>query len=891
MSDMNLRPEGASERARYVLAFDTANEIIAIGLGVLHASSRMIELTASVEAEARRASNTQLLPRIDAALAEHGVAREDIACVAVGRGPGSFTGVRIAMATAKGIASALEVPLVGVSSLDAVAWNAWAAGERGPLSVVADAMRKEVYPVRYLLNDTGIERLEADRVVKAEDAARELAAEGDLSGSASATVPSRSDSPGSHETSAGRFGSTGAAPRSEAEQVPEGETRLVGAIADADPAEGDAWPQVSARLLCGDALKKYGALFEGCGAALPAELWMPTGRGLLLALQAAWRAGEADPLDARRHDPAFALPVYTRLSDAEENERIRLAKNDPKNLATGVQDVAKRADQRATMHDTAILNAQPDEHGITYKPLDAAHAGAVATLESLVMGSDAWSEALVADELPRADRVWWAAYEGEALAGYAGGWIVDGQVQILKVGVDPAMRRRGIARELLAHVAADARDLGASRCSLEVRAGNVGAQELYAALGFRSLGVRPRYYSDGEDAVIMEGPLPLARHDVAGMELVVGAASDDARSLRDEVQTDVSRETSERRPLILAIESSCDETAAAIVDGNGTLIADVVASQIDFHARFGGVVPEIASRKHIEAICGVCDECFDVAASALGIERLTWRDLDSIAVTYAPGLVGALVVGVAFAKGAAWAAGKPFIGVNHLEGHLYANKIGAPDFQPPAVVSLVSGGNTLLVHMKGWGDYETLGATIDDAVGEAFDKVAKALGLGYPGGPVISREAAKGDPNAIPFPRAMMHSGDLRFSLSGLKTAVVTYINNERAAGRELNVPNICASFQQAVVDVQVKKAEMALEQTGARTFCLGGGVAANPALRDAYEQLCERLHVRLTLPPLSACGDNAGMIALVALDRHNQGKFFTLEADAQAHANLDEPY
>ena len=865
MSDMNLRPEGASERARYVLAFDTANEIIAIGLGVLHASSRMIELTASVEAEARRASNTQLLPRIDAALAEHGVAREDIACVAVGRGPGSFTGVRIAMATAKGIASALEVPLVGVSSLDAVAWNAWAAGERGPLSVVADAMRKEVYPVRYLLNDTGIERLEADRVVKAEDAARELAAEGDLSGSA------------------------GRGPV--AQTVLASLRNSLGGPRPADPAEEDASSQVPTRLLAGDALKKYAELFAGCGAALPAELWTPTGRGLLLALQAAWRAGEADPLDARRHDPAFALPVYTRLSDAEENERIRLSKNDPKNLATGVQDVAKRADQRATMHDTAILNARPDEHGITYKPLDAAHAGAVATLESLVMGSDAWNEALVADELPRADRVWWAAYEGEALAGYAGGWIVDGQVQILKVGVDPAMRRRGIARELLAHVAADARDLGASRCSLEVRAGNVGAQELYSALGFRSLGVRPRYYSDGEDAVIMEGPLPLARHDVAGMELVVGAASDDARSLRDEVQTDVSRETSERRPLILAIESSCDETAAAIVDGNGTLIADVVASQIDFHARFGGVVPEIASRKHIEAICGVCDECFDVAASALGIERLTWRDLDSIAVTYAPGLVGALVVGVAFAKGAAWAAGKPFIGVNHLEGHLYANKIGAPDFQPPAVVSLVSGGNTLLVHMKGWGDYETLGATIDDAVGEAFDKVAKALGLGYPGGPVISREAAKGDPHAIPFPRAMMHSGDLRFSLSGLKTAVVTYINNERAAGRELNVPNICASFQQAVVDVQVKKAEMALEQTGARTFCLGGGVAANPALRDAYEQLCERLRVRLTLPPMSACGDNAGMIALVALDRHNQGKFFPLEADAQAHANLDEPY
>ncbi len=214
------------------------------------------------------------------------------------------------------------------------------------------------------------------------------------------------------------------------------------------------------------------------------ELWMPTGRGLLRALRAAWRAGEADPFDAARHNPAFALPVYTRLSDAEENERIRLAKNDPKNLAAGVQDVAPRRDQRASMHDTAILNARPAADGIVYKPLDAAHAAAVAALEAQVMGSDAWNEHLVADELPRPDRIWWAAYDGEQLLGYAGGWVVDGQVQILKVGVDPAMRRRGIARELLAHVAADARDLGASRCSLEVRAGNVGAQELYAALGF-----------------------------------------------------------------------------------------------------------------------------------------------------------------------------------------------------------------------------------------------------------------------------------------------------------------------------------------------------------------------------------------------------------------------
>ena len=817
-------PAGA--RPRYALAFDTANEVIAIGLGVLHAESLEVEVVASAEASAHRASNTQLLPRIDALLAEQGVARGELACIVVGRGPGSFTGVRIAMATAKGVASALGVGLVGVSSLDAVAWNAQAAGVRGPLAVVADAMRKEVYPVRYQLTDEDACRLGADRVVKAEAAAAELVA---------------------HAT-----------------ETPH--------------------PAVT-----GDALAKYADLFAPAGEALPSELWAPTGRGLLRALQAAWRAGEADPFDAARHNPAFALPVYTRLSDAEENERIRLAKNDPKNLVAGVQDVAPRRDQRASMHDTAILNARPAADGIVYKPLDAAHVAAVAALEAQVMGSDAWNEHLVADELPRPDRVWWAAYDGEQLLGYAGGWVVDGQVQILKVGVDPAQRRRGIARELLARVAADARDLGAATCSLEVRAGNAGARAFYGALGFHALGTRPRYYSDGEDALILEGPLPLAPHDVAGMQLQVDAARAEA-SRKEAPRTD-SACPAVARPLILAIESSCDETAAAIVDGDGNLVADIVASQVDFHARFGGVVPEIASRKHIEAICGVCDECLDVAADHLGLARLTWTDLDAVAVTYAPGLMGALVVGVAFAKGAAWGAGKPFIGVNHLEGHLYANKIGAPDFEPPAVVSLVSGGNTMLVHMRGWGDYETLGATIDDAVGEAFDKVAKALGLGYPGGPVISRQAALGNPDAIAFPRAMMHSGDLRFSLSGLKTAVVTYINNERAAGREPHVPDVAASFQQAVVDVQVKKAEMALRQTGACTFCLGGGVAANPVLRDAYKALCERLHVRLTLPPLSACGDNAGMIALVALDRFRAGKFYPLDADAQAHANLDDPY
>ena len=911
----------------YALAFDTANEVVAVGLGKLDAASCGINLAASLEVEAHRASNTQLLPRIDALLTEAGVSRDQIACVCVGRGPGSFTGVRIAMASAKGIASALGVALVGVSSLDVVAWNAWSDGVRGPLAVVADAMRREVYPVRYEVDGAGVRRLDADRVVKAQLAAEELAA---------AAVPASS-------------------------ALGEG----VGEGVDVDPV---------ILQLAGDGLKKYAELFEPAGVLLPENLWAPTGAGLLLALQAAWRVGEADPFDARRHNPGFLLPVYTRLSDAEENERIRLAKNDPKNLATGVQDVAPRRDQRATMHDTAVLNARPDAQGITYKPLDAAHAADVAAMESQVMGSDAWNAAQVADELPRTDRTWWAAYaqaggEGEGVAasavgaaaasdtadaaagnsvcaagsdglllvGYAGGFIVDGDVQILKIGTDPAWRRRGIARQLISRVASDARDLGAKTVSLEVRVSNTGAQAFYETLGMCQIGKRPRYYSDREDAVIMEGALdPLicvdasgaaassakaavaAPASVAGMRLQVDEAHNAQVALNADAQKNVlsdeaneSDSTGERvgsasessasdvapaptklvRPLILAIESSCDETAAAIVDGEGNLLSDVVASQIDFHARFGGVVPEIASRKHIEAICGVCDECLEVAAARLGMQQLTWADLDGVGVTYAPGLVGALVVGVAFAKGAAWGANKPLIGVNHLEGHLYANKIGAPNFAPPAVVSLVSGGNTMLVHMRDWGSYKILGTTIDDAVGEAFDKVAKALGLGYPGGPVVSAQGAQGNPKAIAFPRAMMHSGDMRFSLSGLKTAVVTYINNERAAGRPLNVPDICASFEAAVVDVQVKKAEMALRQTGARTFCLGGGVAANPMLRAAYEKLCAKLKVRLVMPPLKACGDNAGMIALVALDRFRQQKFYGLDADACAHADLEKPY
>ena len=635
----------------YVLAFDTANEVIAIGVGVLHEEAHAIELVAHAEIEARRQSNTQLIPRIDALLAERGIARGDIACVCVGRGPGSFTGVRIAMATAKGIASALEVGLVGVSSLDAVAWGVWEFGARGEIAVVADAMRKEVYPVRYLVDDAGAHRLEADRVVKADLAAEELV-------ECDTTTPGASGSFGTRFVKGVESGDDellsyadapeagGHAPRA----VPQRSEDCLSTEYASQPlrAAGSCAQQL---LLAGDALKKYRDLFAPCGEALPESTWTPTGAGLLLALQAAWHSGECDPFDAARHNPAFALPVYTRLSDAEENERARAARaaregaareGEAKpgvpdaNLRTGVQDaeavahpslvhsLAEKASayeeispaHHATLHEQSILVAPPDEQGISYKPLDLSHAGCVAALESRIMGSDAWNEALVADEIPRRDRTWWAAYASEGkpgevgtLVGYAGGWVVDGDVQILKVGTDPGWRRRGIARELLAHVAADARNLGAQTVSLEVRAGNEGAQALYKALGLAPVGRRPRYYSDREDALIMQGdlaalvgaaePAEESSRLVAGMELQVDASHD--------VQATAVGAAGASRPLILAIESSCDETAAAIVDGEGALASDVVASQIDFHARFGGVVPEIASRKHIEAICGVCD--------------------------------------------------------------------------------------------------------------------------------------------------------------------------------------------------------------------------------------------------------------------------------------------
>jgi len=302
--------------------------------------------------------------------------------------------------------------------------------------------------------------------------------------------------------------------------------------------------------------------------------------------------------------------------------------------------------------------------------------------------------------------------------------------------------------------------------------------------------------------------------------------------------------------VILGIETSCDETAAAVVMGGNDVLSSVVATQIDLHARYGGVVPEIASRAHVEAMNVVIRQA--VLQSGVPIERI-----DAVAATVGPGLIGALLVGVAAAKSVALVLDKPFIGVNHLEAHLYAALLDDPHVEFPMLVVLVSGGNTLFVEMRGHGDFSVIGQTIDDAAGEAFDKVARFLDLGHPGGPAIDRIALTGNANAINFPRAMLHDG-LDVSFSGLKTSVINYVRKNPT----VSTADVAASFQYAVVDVLAAKARKAAQQIGAKTVALGGGVAANSLLRSTMTTVCAESGWRLVLPSMGMCTDNAAMIA-----------------------------
>ena len=334
--------------------------------------------------------------------------------------------------------------------------------------------------------------------------------------------------------------------------------------------------------------------------------------------------------------------------------------------------------------------------------------------------------------------------------------------------------------------------------------------------------------------------------------------------------------------LILAIESSCDETAASVVKNGRTVLSNVISSQISTHTIYGGVVPEIASREHIKAINYVIQR-------ALAEAGVTLEDLTAIGVTYGPGLVGALLVGVAEAKAIAYAAGKPLIGVHHIEGHVSANFIENQDLEPPFVCLIVSGGHTHLVIVKYYVEFEIIGRTRDDAAGEAFDKVARAVGLGYPGGPKVDKAAREGNPHAMEFPRGKVEGAPYDFSFSGLKSAVLNHINHMRMTGQEIYVPDLAASFQNSVVESLVSRGILAAREYGYNKLAIAGGVASNTALRSAMAEACEREGIRFYHPSPIYCTDNAAMIGVAAYYEYLKGNVSGWDLNAIPNLKLGE--
>ncbi len=334
--------------------------------------------------------------------------------------------------------------------------------------------------------------------------------------------------------------------------------------------------------------------------------------------------------------------------------------------------------------------------------------------------------------------------------------------------------------------------------------------------------------------------------------------------------------------LILAVESSCDETAAAVVKNGREVLSNIISSQIELHTLYGGVVPEIASRKHIEKINQVIEE-------ALREAKVTLEEITAIAVTYGPGLVGALLVGVSAAKALSFATGKPLIGVHHIEGHISANYIENKSLEPPFVCLVVSGGHTHLVVVRDYGEYEILGCTRDDAAGEAFDKVARAIGLGYPGGPKIDKISREGNPDAVKFPRAKVDGSSYDFSFSGLKSAVLNYLNTCEMKGIEIHTADVAASFQKAVVDVLVEHSLNAVRAYRFKKFAIAGGVASNSALRAAFQNECAKRKIEFYHPSPVLCTDNAAMIGAAGYYEYLKGTRSGYDLNAVPNLKLGE--
>ena len=543
MQTDSVASDVTSDGGLTVLAVDTSTDMLACAVARIAAQAdgaHGVDVLASGDHLCRRHANEQLVNTALDCLSQAGLAMGDVDAVLVGRGPGSFTGVRIGIATAKGLACGLGSALFGASTLDAVAWGAWAAGERGLLAVVDDAMRGEVYPGVYLLDDAGAHRtFDAERVVAADDAVEEL-------------------------------------------------------VSRADAAELS---------LTGDGLKKYRDRFEAAGLArvLDESLWHPTAQGLA-------RAWAASPVRGSG-DPALVLPIYTRLSDAEENERKRLGLKAP-----------------ASVEVTGVDDALADRH-LQLRPMSVNDLPAVAALESesyVGAAHTPWTEHMFYDELSQPGRSWWVAHDLGTIIGFAGGQLAGDDFEVTDVVVARDRRRQGIASRLVSRICYDAHVLNAATASLEVDEKNAPARAAYASLGFEEVGRRRAYYGEGHDALILKVALPLAADAEHTLDHVEPSASIRPWPIQVGERDAKARERlAAAGDLVLSIESSCDETAMAVIDSHGEICANVVATSIDFHARFGGVVPEIASRKHVEAIVGVFEEVMAQAGHHFGCDTLT----------------------------------------------------------------------------------------------------------------------------------------------------------------------------------------------------------------------------------------------------------------------------
>lgn len=505
---------------------------------------------------------------------------------------------------------------------------------------------------------------------------------------------------------------------------------------------------------------------------------------------------------------------------------------------------------------------------VLFRTAEVADLPALMHLETTTFVSDAWSADAMRGELT-ARHGWYVVAVDEAdgaILGYAGLSCPRGAhaADVQTIAVADGSRGRGIGRALLTRLVAEAHSRGAREVLLEVRADNPVAQSLYSSLGFEAIAVRPHYYQpDDVDAVVMRVALTATPPAVAEPR---DAPAERAASAAPGTEAHVVETAAEDAgPLVLGIETSCDETGIGIVRGQ-TLLANVISSSMDEHARYGGVVPEVAARAHLEALTPAID-------AALVEAGVTLRELDAIAVTAGPGLSGALMVGVGAAKALAVALDIPLHGVNHLVGHVGADLLstdGGPGvpLETPSIALLVSGGHTSLLLVRDLvDDVELLGETIDDAAGEAFDKVARVLGLPYPGGPHIDRVAADGDPRAIRFPRGLSLPKDMErhrydFSFSGLKTAVARWVEKRQDAGEPVPVADVAASFREAVVDVLLTKAVAACVDHGIPRLLLGGGVVANARVRELAAERCRAAGIELRIPPLSLCTDNGAMIA-----------------------------